>query len=61
MPPQTVWAPTDGNGEFASSSEDDIVDPTGVFLVDPTSVNIVSTDTNFTQLAATVWAVNEAI
>lgn len=57
----TVWRPTSGNGEYASIGAENIVDTLGVQLVDPSGITIVAPPLNLTQLAATVWVVNDAV
>lgn len=59
----TVWKPTSGNGEYSSSSADNIVDPTdsSINLVDPSGVFIVSPDITLTPVAGTVWTDNQGL
>lgn len=53
----TVWSPT-GNqeGEYTQSTVSDIIDSTGVFLVDSTSNNVVDGGVIFTPISSTTWA-----
>lgn len=53
---QTVWVPTNPQiGEYYQTGTFDIVDPSGVFLVDPDDDQIVDTGVTFTKLPNTTW------
>ena len=53
--PATVWAPTDGNSEASVPGVAEIVDASGLLLVD-SSANIIADSGNaFTIIPVTVW------
>lgn len=56
----TTWSPT-GNqeGEYTQDTVADIVDSSGVFLVDSTSNNVVDGGVLFTGIPSTTWAADD--
>lgn len=60
MPPDTIWSPTDGNGEYTSPGTSFIVDTTGTFLVDTIGNNVVDTGTDLQAIPNTVWTVDDS-
>jgi len=61
----TVWVPNKPQkGEYALITADNIVDPadSSIKLIDAadSSIFIVSPDTQFTPIPATVWSANDA-
>lgn len=61
LPPQTIWAPSNGNGEAVVTGLHFIVDPTGVFLVDELGYDVVDTGTNILINQQSVWVRNDSI
>lgn len=55
--PVSIWEPVNGLGEYQDANADFVVDESGNFLVDPvtSTIFIVSTDTQYSPLAASTW------
>lgn len=59
--PVSIWQATNGLTDFSSGGVYDIDDPSGVFLVDPSAVNIVDTGVIATLIPTTPWAEDNSI
>lgn len=61
--PVTVWNPPYYGGEYTPGTVSDIVDASGVFLVDPQSSStlIVDTGVDFTPVPATTWISDDSL
>ena len=53
--PATVWRNTDGLGEYSSGSAQDVVNNSGIDLVDINGNQVVDTGVMFTQIPDTTW------
>jgi hypothetical protein len=56
----TIWNPSNPQiGEYSQTGVCDIVDPSDVFLVDPSGDQIVDTGVTFTSIDDTIWAASD--
>lgn len=57
----TVWMPTNGTGEMGIGAESPLVTLSGVFLVTKLADQLVTNESTFTQIPATVWISNQGL
>lgn len=59
--PVTTWQPTSGNGEYSSSTANNIVDTSDDHLIDPSGVFIVDTGVTYNPVPATLWTEDDSV